>query len=73
MASAALTIELAELIETSLAELTEFGESVIQSSTTSALADGLGGVAETSFIEEGENAAFLSSSVYGVGTSEQAG
>ena len=72
MASVGLTIELAELIETSLAELTEFGESVLQSSTTSALADGLGGVAETSFIE-GENAAFLSSSVYGVGTSEQAG
>ena len=72
MASVGLTLELAELIETSLAELTEFGESVLQSSTTSALADGLGGVAETSFIE-GENAAFLSSSVYGVGTSEQAG
>ena len=72
MASAALTLELAEFIETSLAELTEFGESVIQSSTTSALADGLGGVAETSFIE-GESAAFISSEVYGVGTSEQAG
>ena len=72
MASAALTLELAELTETSVAELTEFGESVIQSSTTSALADGLGGVAETSFIA-GESAAFISSEVYGVGTSEQAG
>ena len=45
MAAAVVTLELAELIETSLAELTEFGESVIQSSTTSALADRLGGVA----------------------------
>ena len=71
MATGVLAVELAEFIETSIDAI--LTESAIESSTTSALADGLGTVAETSFIEEGESAAFISSEVYGIGTSEQAG
>ena len=70
MATGLAAVELIEFVESLATEI-----AVEQSANATALIDGLANVAETSFVEAGENAAFVGTEVYGAGTgiSEQAG